>query len=202
MKLGKASGHSKALCRSSLCALTLIATILAVLSSASAFAASAREKLIYSFQGGSDGQNPYTALIADRNGNLYGTTVSGGVSLGCAIGCGTVFELSPPATEGGAWSETQLYVFQGGDDDGANPFGGLEPSPPATPGGQWTATVLHEFGGTPSDGFYPQSGLVFDRKGTLYGRHFLVEGTANWARCTNWCAPAPCGASRSFTGSL
>ena len=39
---------------------------------------------------GSNGQSPYAGLIADANGNLYGTTYGGG-----DFGYGTVFELSP-----------------------------------------------------------------------------------------------------------
>jgi uncharacterized repeat protein (TIGR03803 family) len=38
---------------------------------------------------------PNGGLIRDSNGNLYGTTYSGGVS--SSIQWGTVFELSPPA---------------------------------------------------------------------------------------------------------
>ena len=53
------------------------------------------EKVLYSFGGGSDGSDPYSTLIFDAAGNLYGTTVAGGGS-GCSgHGCGTVFELSP-----------------------------------------------------------------------------------------------------------
>jgi uncharacterized repeat protein (TIGR03803 family) len=38
-------------------------------------------------------------LIADSNGNLYGTTVLGGASASCGGGCRTVFKLSPSGTE-------------------------------------------------------------------------------------------------------
>ena len=47
------------------------------------------------------GGYPQAGLIADSKGNLFGTTYVGGAS-----GVGTVFELSPPATAGGAWTET------------------------------------------------------------------------------------------------
>jgi uncharacterized repeat protein (TIGR03803 family) len=62
--------------------------------------------------------NPGAALIADSKGNLFGTTECGGAS-----GVGTVFELSPPATAGGAWTETVRSSFNYGD--GAGPFAGL-----------------------------------------------------------------------------
>ncbi len=41
-----------------------------------------------------DGQNPYSGLIADSSGNLYGTTETGGTAFE-----GTVFELSPNGEE-------------------------------------------------------------------------------------------------------
>ena len=44
---------------------------------------------LYSFAGYPDGANPYGALVQDTNGNLYGTTASGG-----ANDFGTVFSLS------------------------------------------------------------------------------------------------------------
>lgn len=74
------------------------------------------ERVLYRFKGGTDGANPYAALI-DVNGTLYGTTYLGGGS-GCpygglASGCGTVFSVST------AGSEHVLYTFKGGT-DGAN----------------------------------------------------------------------------------
>lgn len=82
------------------------------------------EHMLYSFQGGSDGDTPLASMIADKAGNLYGTTSFGGGSPNCPAGCGTVFELSPPAGSGGAWTETVLYRFQGGN-DGAYPMAPL-----------------------------------------------------------------------------
>ena len=86
-----------------------------------AFAAG--ERVLYSFQGGTDGSLLDAAMITDKAGNLYGTTNSGGTG-SCSndgiAGCGTIFELSPPAQKGGSWTETVLYSFQGGK-DGAYP---------------------------------------------------------------------------------
>jgi len=42
----------------------------------------------------SDGSRPSSNLIFDANGNLYGTTISGGL-LNCGEGCGVVFEITP-----------------------------------------------------------------------------------------------------------
>jgi uncharacterized repeat protein (TIGR03803 family) len=50
---------------------------------------------LHSFTG-SDGTLPYSGLISDASGALYGTTAYGGL-----YGGGTVFKLAPPATAGG-----------------------------------------------------------------------------------------------------
>ena len=52
---------------------------------------------------GSDGKFPYAGLLADKSGNLYGTTSSS------ANGLGAVFELTP-ATAGG-WIYNVIYRF-------------------------------------------------------------------------------------------
>src|SRR5580693_865347 len=52
------------------------------------------ETVLYSFTGtATDGANPATPLIEASDGNLYGTTGSGG-NAGCRGGCGTVFKVS------------------------------------------------------------------------------------------------------------
>jgi uncharacterized repeat protein (TIGR03803 family) len=48
------------------------------------------EKVLHSFGKGKDGASPYTGLILDAAGNLYGTTSQGG-----AHNSGTVFEIIP-----------------------------------------------------------------------------------------------------------
>lgn len=72
------------------------------------------EKVIYNFHGGnSDGAFPFSNIITDSEGNLYGTTVQGGLSTpGCyGGGCGTVWELSP--TKSGNWKEKLIHNFLG-----------------------------------------------------------------------------------------
>jgi uncharacterized repeat protein (TIGR03803 family) len=60
------------------------------------------ETVIYKFQGGSDGASPAGALMFDKAGNLYGTTVTGGDPQVCnGEGCGTVFKLLPARTAHG-----------------------------------------------------------------------------------------------------
>ncbi len=90
------------------------------------------ETTIYTFQGAfggsSDGLTPVGGVIIDLQGNLYGTTAYGGsgpcILLGSKVGCGMVYELSPPTQKGGQWTETILYNFQGGN-DGDFPWGDL-----------------------------------------------------------------------------
>jgi uncharacterized repeat protein (TIGR03803 family) len=76
-----------------------------------------RERVLYSFTGGSDGGFSISHLVLDSAGNLYGTTSEGG-SAGC--GCGTIFELSPPATALGKrrWQLNVLHRFEGSPDGG------------------------------------------------------------------------------------
>ncbi len=47
------------------------------------------EHMLYSFTGGTDGDNPLGGLIFDTAGNLYGTTLNGGSS-----GAGVIFEIT------------------------------------------------------------------------------------------------------------
>src|SRR5579871_1973984 len=68
------------------------------------------EATLYTFTGqngdGSNGWPSMGVLAVDASGNIYGTTTGGG-----AYGGGTVFELQPPQSSGGAWTETVLYSF-------------------------------------------------------------------------------------------
>jgi uncharacterized repeat protein (TIGR03803 family) len=59
--------------------------------------AAGQETVLYAFTGQADGENPSAGLLRDGNGNLYGTTQSGGdlsCPLGGVLGCGVVFKLS------------------------------------------------------------------------------------------------------------
>jgi len=76
------------------------------------------EKVLHAF-GGRDGAYPDGGgLVFDSEGNLYGTTSSGG-GLNCNpnYGCGVVFKLSPGKNS--KWTETVLHRFSG--KDGASP---------------------------------------------------------------------------------
>lgn len=88
-----------------------------------------KEKVLYSFQGGTnDGSVPAGGVVFDPQGNLYGATTDGGPATCKPIGgaCGTVFQLSHPAQKSGSWTETLIYRFQGkGSNDGSVPNSGL-----------------------------------------------------------------------------
>src|SRR5271157_3590518 len=163
------------------------------------------ETVLYAFTGavtsGPDGSNPGAPLLRDAQGNLFGTTESGGDS-----GNGTVFELvyvSP-----GNYKEQVLYSFRGvttTSQDGAMPTAGLimdangnlygttsvggvavhctslggcgtvfELHYPSSPGQGYLPEVLYNFGGELNgDGSQPTAGLVMDSSGNLYGTTFL-----------------------------
>jgi uncharacterized repeat protein (TIGR03803 family) len=84
--------------------------------------ATGKETVLYDFcsaSGCADGSAPGAGLFMDAQGNLYGTTLSGGTGT-CTgqlfPGCGTVFELSANGTE------NVLHTFTGIESDGAYPY--------------------------------------------------------------------------------
>jgi len=124
-------------------------------------------------------------------GTLYGTTSSGGGTVSCTGGCGTVFKITT------AGIETVLHSF-GHDSDGVFPYAGLinvkgslygttaigGASGPGTVFKITTAgveTVLYSFK-VGSDGANPYAGLI-DVAGTLYGTT-VHGGTGS---CTAGC---------------
>ena len=141
--------------------------------------------VIYSFEGGADGEYADTDLVRDASGNLFGTTVQGGDH-----GSGTVWELHPNGD--GTWTHTVLYSFTGGV-DGGEPYKGVTLDASGNlygtavtgggggceggcgvayrltnGGGTWTQSVIHTFtGGDDSSG--PGAGLTIDDSGNIYG---------------------------------
>ncbi|MGB7586706.1 MAG: choice-of-anchor tandem repeat GloVer-containing protein [Terriglobales bacterium] len=156
------------------------------------------EQVLYSFQGGTDGNIPEGRVVFDTAGNLYGATNEGGV-----FQCGMVYQLSPPLIQGSPWTETEIYSFgckTSGDaafpagglviDDAGNLYGSTayggagnclllgalmgcgavyELSPPTLQGGGWTETIIYSFPDDVVGGYVPWGDLVFDDKGNLYG---------------------------------
>ena len=144
-----------------------------------AWAASAT-KLVYSFGGNADGEYTDTELVRDSAGNLYGTSVQGGI-----FGGGTVFQVTP------AGVHTVLYDFTGGA-DGGEPYKGVTLDAQgnlygtavtggggsceggcgvvyklSNSGGSWNQTVIHTFTG--SDGSGPGSPVAIDKNGDVFG---------------------------------
>jgi hypothetical protein len=106
------------------CAGSLFLVILAMLMVTANASAQWNERVLYSFQGGTDGYTPAGGVVFDKAGNLYGANTWGG--MGCSSeNCGTVFQLSPPEQKGGSWTETIIHSFQGRPSDGYTPVGGL-----------------------------------------------------------------------------
>jgi len=153
------------------------------------------QSVLYSFGGENDGASPYDALTFDAQGNLYGSTYSGG-----AYDKGTVFELSNSAN---GWTESVLRTFTGAG-DGASPVGGMvfdatgnlygttfqggdfgygvvfRLSPNSS--GTWQENVLHSFGNAPAAN--PSATMVFDANGNLYG---TTLGGAALTSCAGGC---------------
>jgi len=146
-----------------------------------------KETVLYTFTGGADGANPAVGLITEGDGRLYGTTLAGGASKTCNgyNGCGVVFSLSPPATQGAPWTEAVLYTFTGGADGGI-PFASLITDGAGNLYGttfvegskgygvvfkvdsSGNETVPYTFTGG-ADGANPEANLVQDADGNLYG---------------------------------
>jgi uncharacterized repeat protein (TIGR03803 family) len=133
-----------------------------------------QETVLYTFTGGTDGGNPFAAVIGDAAGNLYGTTIHGGTG-----NAGVVYKVD---TTG---HETVLYGFTGGD-DGGQPYAGVIRDSAGNLygttrcGGTGNAgvvykvdaagheTVLYSFTGG-ADGSQPWAGVIRDSAGNLYG---------------------------------
>ncbi|HEY3776976.1 MAG TPA: choice-of-anchor tandem repeat GloVer-containing protein [Rhizomicrobium sp.] len=150
------------------------------------------ETILHSFnsqKGNDDGCAPYSYLVFDASGNLYGTTnKGGGGGVGgtfCENGCGTVFRLVPNGD--GTWTESVIHSFPGtvGNTDGQNPFGGLAFD---SKGDLWGTT---QAGGTGGDacnpfGSPPGCGTVFELTQTKTGKwkeaaiYSFQDSTTGW----------------------
>ena len=153
----------------------LVVLVISLLFFSPAFAAS-KYKVIYSFQGGTDGAYPISDLIADAEGNLYGTTSQGGTGCG-GQGCGTVFQLVKTSK---GWEEKIIYNFPNGTvavpvvgliSDAIGNLYGIAGTAvfelSRNKHGGWSETVLHDFFFT--DNFSAAGKLAFDTNGNLYG---------------------------------
>jgi uncharacterized repeat protein (TIGR03803 family) len=157
--------------------------------------------VLHSFAG-AGGAQPNAGVTMDAAGNLYGTTLYGGV-LNCdnggVPGCGVVYKLKKSHSN---WMFSVLYEFPGpggfptspghitigpnGLPYGTQLLGGgragtmfeLLPSPMAavSVNSPWSYHLVHEFG-FGNDGWGP-SQIAFDRAGNIFGAT-ISGGTAN-----------------------
>jgi hypothetical protein len=148
--------------------------------------------LLYSLPA-NDTVGPSNSLTMGPDGAFYVTTTNGGTKPGMM---GTVYELQPPSTPGGSWTETVLHEFAvndgfaGGPDSttvsGSGPVFGttfghgylsqgtgsvFELIPPASSGGTWGYAVLKDFG----QKWAVDSPLIL-RNGKLYGTVYGAGG--------------------------
>jgi uncharacterized repeat protein (TIGR03803 family) len=157
-----------------------------------------REKTLHVFGGSpGDGAYPIASAALDRAGNLYVTTLGGGIQSNyCGIGCGTVVKVVPKAIAPAG--ESVIHFFQPDSADGTNPGGNLvmdgsgnllgtttlAGSSNCIAGGGcgvvfklsrngngYTETVVYAFQGG-ADGATSYSGLIKGGAGNFYGTTF------------------------------
>jgi uncharacterized repeat protein (TIGR03803 family) len=142
-----------------------------------------KETVLHVFTGQPDGFNPFASPIMDKQGNLYGTTLSGGTFYG------SVYKI---AADG---KESILYAFGGGS-DGESPYPGLTRAKNgdlygATSFGgahsfgtlfklapDGTKTILYNFAGS-TDVASPSSTPILDAHGNIYGIGKFGGGSCN-----------------------
>jgi hypothetical protein len=155
-------------------------------------------EILYSFKDKSDGEYPLTPLFIDKAGALYGITPMGSLSK-CPNGCGAVFQIVPPAKQGGKWTEHTLYQFNGGSDGGTpdtmimeskgviygttNYEGAVNGECPSGCGvvfrlapnqnHTYSYSVIFTFGGNPDGN--PYGSLFEDASGALFGLAFKTN---------------------------
>jgi uncharacterized repeat protein (TIGR03803 family) len=137
-----------------------------------------KEQTLFSFNGG-DGNNPYSGILVDASGHLYGTTF-----YGAKRDFGVVFELTPKS--GGGWAEKVLadglvHPEAGLTADAAGHLYGTSRGYCSDEycnvgfvfevkhsGNSWKESIIYQFTGS-SDGATPEAGLILDGSGNLYG---------------------------------
>jgi uncharacterized repeat protein (TIGR03803 family) len=167
--------------------------------------------VVHTFEGGTDGWNPFAQLTAGPDGALYGVTNYGGTAesdtacVNGSLGCGTVFKIDPSSN-----AETVLHRFTGGE-DGSHPWASLTVDANGnifgTTAGNWDATLAGGgLGGTvfeiTSNGTYKvlyvfkgPDGLIPASPLTLAGDMLYGTATAGGGKgCTDHKNPAKgCG---------
>jgi uncharacterized repeat protein (TIGR03803 family) len=137
-----------------------------------------------------DGTNPLGRLAIGPDGNLYGTTQSGGLAE--VYNQGTIFRIS---LSGSGYTIVHLFTGATGSGDGANPAAGLTLGSDGNFYGTTefggssgygtvfkmtlagTVTIMHSFANNDPDGQQPMGALVEASDGNLYGTCY--DGGAN-----------------------
>lgn len=132
------------------------------------------ETVLYSFEGAPNGASPYSGVIFDSAGNLYGTTYGGGT-----FNSGTVFKLSTTGNEtllhslngttDGAYPSATLTMDASGNLYGAaNQGGSGQEGTIFKVSSTGRFSLLHTFSSRP-DGANPAAGMLLGSDGNLYG---------------------------------
>jgi len=132
-----------------------------------------------------DGANPASGLSRDPKGNLYGTTIGGGIE-----GWGTAFLLAVPRPGKKTWIESVLHRWD--ETDGYQPVGPLTLTadglilatasgggpyrggtfsviyPDSASEGGWRDTVLYSFYQSNTDAGYPDAKLILGESHSLF----------------------------------
>jgi len=169
--------------------------------------------ILYNFDG-AHGANPYAGLIADANGNLFGTTAYGGANQAYATFFGTVFEIEKTAS---GYASTPTVLWNCDWDHGFNPYGGLIADAngnlfgTASDGGAYRGGTVFEIVKTASGyastpitlvsfdgtiGYSPYASLLTDANGNLfgtteYGGHFIAGGVFEIVKTAGGYASIP-----------
>jgi uncharacterized repeat protein (TIGR03803 family) len=167
-------------------------------------------RVLYSFSGNADGGQPYSPLILDAVGNLYGTTYGGGDTQTCSGGCGIVFKLDVNGSEtvlrtfssfeGGQHPTGGLILDSAGNLYGTTEFGGdAVCGDPNFKGcgvvfkldANGNETVFHTFEYVAGDS--PHAGLIGDTAGNFYGTTTFGGIGRSTVRGTAPCGGLGCG---------
>jgi uncharacterized repeat protein (TIGR03803 family) len=150
-----------------------------------------------------------SSLAVDKNGNVFGTTETGGVVTPvCPQGCGTIFEFSQV---GGTWQETTISQFAQGAGNQIAPtplgitlgkngvlyatakyagkFGAVYALVPQSDG-SWKLALVYQFQGG-ADGERPNGSFAIDKQGNLYGT--TEAGGLDIANCAAVTGISTCG---------
>jgi len=161
--------------------------LLVVLATCESPAFAQRLQTLYRFSGGLDGGTPESAVTIDASGNIFGTTLNGGVERD-SFPSGVVFELTSPKAPAHFWAETTLYDFAA-KSDGDRPMGPVSLASDGSlfgttymggssccgtvfrlvpgNGATWSEQIIYAFTG--KGGIFPVGSLVLGQDGSVLG---------------------------------